>query len=121
MSIPLSIMAQFEILNPRASALLSLIDSAGLVRCTTAAGEENLLDHRLTPSEHLHSPSGAFHEAVQWVSNHRVEKVDFLVVFGIGMGWSWKALLPWLHKKNTRRVVFLEDDLAVIHALLKSE
>jgi hypothetical protein len=116
-----SIMAQFEVLNPRASALLSLVDSTGLVRTTTLAGEENLFDQRLTTPQYLHDQTGAMQEALSWVASHAVDKVDYLIVFGIGLGWHWKALLPWLRLKSSRRIVFLEDDLAVIQAFLSSE
>ena len=116
-----SIMAQFEVLNPRASALLSLVDGSALIHCTTALGEPNLQDQRQSPPQYLYNQSGAFSEAVQWVATHSIEKVDFLVVFGIGLGNEWKALLPWLHAKRARRVVFLEDDLAIIQAFLGSE
>lgn len=121
MPIEQSVMAQFEVLNPRAAALLSVIDRSGLVACTTARGEKNLHDRRISPSQYLHDPSGALQEAAEWASTHAVERVDFLVVFGIGMGYAWKALLPWLHAKNSRRLVFIEDDLAVIQAFLESD
>jgi hypothetical protein len=116
-----SIMAQFEVLNPRASALLSLVDATGLVRATTLAGEANLLDQRLSTPQYLHDQSGAMQEAVRWAGSYAVDKVDYLIVFGIGLGWSWKALLPWLRAKSSRRLVFVEDDLAVIQAFLESE
>ena len=116
-----SIMAQFEVLNPRGAALLSLIDASGVLPCTTACGEPNLLDQRRSPPQYLHNPSGAFQEAADWVASHHVEKVDFLVVFGIGLGVAWKALQPWLHAKRSRRLVFLEDDLAIIQAFLESD
>jgi hypothetical protein len=114
-------MAQFEVLNPRAAALLSLVDSSGLAPCTTSLGEPTLLDNRRSPPQYLHDPSGAYSEATQWVASHDVGKVDFLIVFGIGLGFAWKALLPWLHAKKTRRLVFLEDDLAIIQAFLQSD
>ena len=116
-----SIIAQFEVLNPRASALLSLVDSTGLARTSTKIGEPNLFDQRLSFPQYLHDQNGAMQEAVQWAKSHAVDRVDYLVVFGIGLGWHWKALLPWLHAKSARRLVFLEDDLAVIQAFLESE
>ena len=116
-----SIVAQFEVLNPRAAALLSLVDSTGLVRTTTRSGEANLHDQRLNPSQYLHDQNGAMQEAVQWTESHALDRVDYLIVFGIGLGWHWKALLPWLHAKSCRRLVFIEDDLAVIQAFLESE
>ena len=115
-----SVIAQFEVLNPRASALLSLVDSTGLTQTSTRDGEPNLFDQRLSFPQYLHDQNGAMQEAVQWVSSHAVEQVDYLVVFGIGLGWHWKALLPWLQAKATRRLVFLEDDLAIIQAFLES-
>ncbi len=121
MPIQQCIMAQFEVLNPRAAALLSLVDSSGLQPCTTSQGEHNLQDLRRSPPQYLHDPAGAFQEAVEWVASHRVEKVDLLVVFGIGLGMAWKALQPWLSANKARRLVFIEDDLAIIQAFLESD
>lgn len=121
MPIAQSIMAQFEALNARAAALLSLVDDSGCVQCRTAQGEENILDKRFSPERYLHRPSGALKEAEEWVSSHKVEQVDFLVIFGIGLGWQWQALQPWLRAKRSRRLVFLEDDLVTIKAFLESE
>jgi hypothetical protein len=120
MPIDQSVMAQFEVLNPRASALLSLLDSSGLTSCSTDQNEPNLFDQRRSPPQYVHAQSGASAEAAELVASHAVEKVDVLVIFGIGLGYAWKALLPWLRAKKTRRVIFLEDDLAIIQEFLQS-
>ena len=71
-----SIIAQFEVLNPRASALLSFVDSTGLARTSTKIGEPNLFDQRLSFPQYLHDQNGAMQEAVQWAKSHAVDRVD---------------------------------------------
>ena len=83
-------------------------------------GRPNLLDQRLSFPQYLHDQNGAMQEAVRWAESHAVEQVDYLVVFGIGLGWHWKALLPWLHAKSPAGLVFLEDDLAVSRPFSKA-
>jgi len=50
-----------------------------------------------------------------------LEGVDLLYVYGIGLGHPYVALKSWLHEKRERRLIFLEEDLAVFHALLEAE
>ena len=47
--------------------------------------------------------------------------VDILYVYGIGLGHHYAALKSWLKEKRERRLIFLEDELAAIDALLYSE
>jgi hypothetical protein len=49
-----------------------------------------------------------------------MKKVECLVIFGVGAGWHWKAIQPWLKRKPERRVIILEDDIAVLSCFLRS-
>lgn len=49
------------------------------------------------------------------------EEMDILYVYGIGMGHHYAALKDWLKEKRERRLIFLEDELPAIQALLHSE
>lgn len=50
-----------------------------------------------------------------------LSEIDILYVYGIGLGYHYATLKSWLKEKRERRLIFLEDELAAIHALLSSE
>jgi hypothetical protein len=50
-----------------------------------------------------------------------LDGVDILYVYGIGRGHPYAGLKSWLKEKRERRLIFIEDDLAAVHALHDSE
>jgi hypothetical protein len=60
-------------------------------------------------------------EANQWFAGLDLEKVPVIFVYGIGLGYYYEAAKAWLKKRRERRLVFLEDDLTVIHRFLQTE
>ena len=50
-----------------------------------------------------------------------LDEVDILYVYGVGYGEIYVALKDWLKERAERRLIFLDDELAAIHALLESE
>ncbi|MGR3951927.1 MAG: DUF115 domain-containing protein [Chlamydia sp.] len=117
----------FEAINPRHAAALSCYEcTAGslLEKRHTIHNEETLFDSRGSTPRYLHSPDGALSEAKTWVSaalQDIEEKTDILVLYGLGLGWYWKALLPWLERRKERHLFIIEDDLAVIAHCIESE
>ena len=120
MTLRSSVLEKFEASNPRAAVLLSFMDFQRDVFCRTDRDEENLKDPTVDPVEYLHSQKGAHEEAAFWAASYEVSKVDLLVVYGIGLGYCWEALLPWLKQKSSRRLIFVEDNLTTIRAFLES-
>jgi hypothetical protein len=53
-------------------------------------------------------------EAEDWFLKLDLEKVFILCVYGMGLGYYYDAAKCWLHQDPARRLVFLEDNLAVI-------
>jgi hypothetical protein len=75
----------------------------------------------LTPlKESLHSDDIP-QEMQRFVSKLNLDGVDILYIFGMGLGHHYEALKDWLQEKRDRRLIFLEDDLSAIEALLHSE
>lgn len=74
----------------------------------------------------LKGPLGLFHaknpqkEAEEWFMGLTLD-ADILVVWGTGLGYSYEAIKPWLQEKKTRRLVYFEEDLRVIHRLFETE
>ena len=88
----------------------------------TVKGELNLKKIEQGQLIEYHSSEGALAEAKNWfASMGSIEKIQVLFVFGIGLGWYYKAAKEWLHAKKSRFIVFLEDDLAVVRMFLSLE
>lgn len=60
-------------------------------------------------------------EIKRFQSKLRLDGVDILYIYGIGLGHHYAALKSWLKERKERRIIFLEDELAAVDALLHSE
>src|SRR5262249_2947836 len=69
----------------------------------------------------IHSPAGAAAEAKAWFNELPLHGLSFLCVYGVGLGYYYEAAAEWLKKDRKRRLLFLEDDLALIHKLFETE
>src|SRR5689334_9387185 len=68
-------------------------------------------------------PLSAFEENAEdhFLENVNLAGVDIFYVYGTGLGLPYNALKTWLKEKRERRLIFLEDDRAALHALLASD
>lgn len=100
--------------------MLPYISPNTLEECFTNKGEANL---KKTGDTHfyLHDPEGAKKEAEDWFEKLSLQKLFLVCVYGVGLGYYYDAIKPWLKKNRKRQLVFLEDDLMVIHKLLETE
>lgn len=69
----------------------------------------------------VHFDSNFTSEAKEWLGNLESSGVEVLCIYGVGNGNSYDLLREWLHSKIGRYLVFLEDDLRVLYALLETE
>lgn len=113
------VIQSFEAVNPEATVLLSSLPKE-TAHISYTCEEENFYDASVHPHVFLHDPSGPLKEAMDWVSSYQVDKVEVLVVYGIGMGHCYEALRPFLAKNSSNRLIFIEDNLEVIYAFLHS-
>lgn len=107
--------------GPKETVFLQYVEDSSLQPCLTAKGEENL---KRGDGEHVyyyHSNEGALDDAKEWFAKLNLNHADILFVYGVGLGYDYEAIRPWLKKKRNRRLIFLEDDLAVIRKLFESE
>jgi hypothetical protein len=106
--------------NPEASVLLSNVEAVpDLEVCETVLQEPNLKDTRKGEARFVYSEGGAYSAAFEWRQQFHLFKVDVLYVFGIGLGWEWMALEPWLNGDPKKEVIFLEDDLSMFYRFLE--
>lgn len=83
-------------------------------------GELNLSVKRDNIDEALHSVNNPSQEAQEWFSSLNLQHVNVLYVYGVGLGYYYKAAQEWLKEPN-HFLIFLEDDLEVIHRLLETQ
>lgn len=107
--------------NPQKAVLLPYVDCEGITFCNTNAGEINLEKRIKDQIEYYHSPQGAFQEAEEWFKSLNLDKIQVLFVYGIGLGYYLDVAKDWLKKNHERTLVFLEDELPVIHRLFETE
>lgn len=106
--------------SPKAAILLPYIDCRHLVFCETKKGELNLKNTFGNKTSYFHSSLGALDEAEKWFSSLSLDNTQVLYVYGIGLGYYYQAAKSWL-KNSNHSLVFLEDDLGVIHRLFETE
>lgn len=104
-------------IHPREAIMLQFLDSSELKLCQTKQGEINIRKDR----RYYHSNTNAAKEAEKWFSILNLADVDVLYVYGVGLGYYYDAAKDWLKKNKKHNLVFLEDDLAVIHKLFETE
>ena len=112
--------AHFVRFNPHATILLQGIDCSQYELETTVPGQPNLIK---TAGEivHYHDPLSPQREAQAWFTRLDLQGIQILYVYGVGLGYYCEAAQAWLKQSRKHRLVFLEDDLAVIHRLLETE
>jgi len=106
---------------PKEAIFLPYTDCKGVEFCHTKKGELNLKGYINGHEFFYHSTSNALKEAQEWFHKLPLHDVEILYVFGVGLGYAYKAASEWLKQNPKHHLVFLEDDLAVIHRLFETE
>jgi hypothetical protein len=107
--------------HPKEAVMLPYAETDELVFCRTKKGELNLSKKFNGEWTFYHDPEGALIQMEQWFSSLDLTNQRVLYIYGVGLGYAYSAVKHWLKKKHDRYVVFLEDDLAVIHRLFETE
>lgn len=107
--------------HPKAAVFLPYLNCSHLTLEKTKKGEPNLKTILNKKTQYFHSPLGAAEEAVKWFSSLDLTNSDVLCIYGVGLGYIYDAAKKWLKQKRNRRLILLEDDLAVIRFLLETE
>lgn len=107
--------------DPQKAVLLPYVDCNALQFCTTDKGELNLKFEMDGKTHFFHSPKGALREAENWFATLNLIDIPLLYSYGVGLGYYYQAAQTWLHQDPSRRLVFIEDNLAVIHRLFETD
>lgn len=106
---------------PKIALMLHAMGGDDVVFCKTEAGELNLKQTYEGKTQYIHSNVNAADEAEAWFKGLLLKGIQVLFVYGVGLGYYYDAAKKWLHKDKGRSLVFLEDRVSVIHALLQTE
>lgn len=87
------------------------MDDSDFTFCQTELGELSIAN----ASGYYHPQSGAEKEATEWFASLNLnENTPILYVYGIGLGYYYKAAKKWLKSKKGHCLIFLEDDQALL-------
>ncbi len=107
--------------DPEAEELFSQVDASTLTGTLSRSGEANLCDERGGRKLFLHSNYSSVKEMEGWFKELSLGGVKVLYVFGVGLGYAYPVVKPWLEEDAERYLVFIEDDLRVLIRLFESD
>lgn len=87
--------------------------------CQTRAGELNAKFSLDKGAFYLHSNYNAKKECEKWFSSLNLEGVEVLIVYGMGLGYSYEFIKDWLEEDIKRYLVYLEDDVDALRCFLE--
>lgn len=106
---------------PKEAVMLPYADCKCFETTQTIHGEPNLKRLYGSSITYYHAQKGAQAEAKEWFDSLPKKEMSLVIVYGVGLGYYYDAAKEWLKADFKRRLVFLEDDLGVIHKLLETE
>lgn len=107
--------------DPKMAVLLPYHECPELSFCKSKNSELNLRKISGKKFEYYHSQQNPLAEAKKWFASLKLDQVKVLYVYGVGLGYPYRAAQKWLKGSADRAIVFLEDDLGVIKSLLETE
>lgn len=89
--------------------------------CTSQNGHENLRIVRDGNTAYVHDETDPVQEAKTWASTLELKGYNVLFVYGVGLGYYYDPLVPWLREDPDHFLVFIEDDPEIIRRLFETE
>ncbi|MFT4554453.1 MAG: hypothetical protein ACI9S8_003104 [Chlamydiales bacterium] len=86
--------------------------------CETRLGERNLKYHEEGRTTFIHSSYSAKKETKKWRASLDLSGIKVLIVYGIGLAYSFHELKEWLESNSENHLLYLEDDLRVLKSFL---
>jgi len=108
-------------LYPKAAVFLPYMDWSQYSFTETQSKHPNLKKAVGKKTSIYHSNKDPAREAEKWFASLDLKNCDALCIYGVGLGYIYEPAKKWLKKKANRRLIFLEDELPVIRALLETE
>lgn len=105
---------------PKAAVFLPYLENHSLSFCQTKQGELNLKSVINKKTHYIHSNTDAAAEADKSVNTPDLQNAEALIIYGVGLGYSYEAAKKWLKQNKARKLIFLEDDLSIIRSLFET-
>lgn len=86
---------------------------------STCLYEINNHFHAYRDKMSLYDSKAPYQEAKEWKASLDLSEISSLYIYGIGLGYYYEAIKDWLEEDTSRFVIFLEDELEVIHLFLQ--
>lgn len=106
-----------QLRDPKLAQLIASAIPIGLEVCTARDDSYNLS----LQGKFFHSNYSPVKEAERIIANKRLDDVEVIFIYGIGLGYYYDVLVPWLRESIDRYIVFLEDDIRVLRRLFEME
>lgn len=74
----------------------------------------------VTTERTLYFPDDIDSEQLLWLSLQDLSSCELLIVYGVGLGYSYLLLKPWLEKNPDHQLLYIEDDPEMLHAFLET-
>lgn len=107
--------------HPREAIWMQYVDTDHLKLKKSKANLITLIYENDEQSFAYHSLEDPLKEAKDAFKKLDLESIKVLFIYGVGLGYDFLALEEWLKEDKKRSLVFLEDDLAVIHRLFETD
>lgn len=107
--------------HPKLAYDIGHIDPTNVEFCFTQAEEPNLKRTYQGKTYYYHSEENALNEAKEWFKQLSLENISVIFIYGVGLGYYYEVAKEWLAQKKDRFLVFVEEDLGVLHRLLETE
>lgn len=105
--------------SPHAAKIFPLKEERIWQSVHTKQKEDNLFNQ--SEGRFLHDQNGALDEAKKVIEELRAQRLYTLIFYGLGLGYLYEALIPWLKENPSHKVIFLEDDEEVLNCFLKRD
>lgn len=87
--------------------------------CQTGESPRLNLIHQKTQRT-LYFPDDLDAEQLLWLGMQDLSTCELLIVYGVGLGYSYLLLKPWLEKNPDHQLLFIEDNPEMMHAFLET-
>lgn len=113
---------RWSLFHPKEAEKLAALGECKRIRLhTNENGISNLSFDVDGKTYYFHSPEDPISEANKWFSDLDLTGVSVIYVYGIGLGYYYDAAVNWLRANRNNFLVFIEDDLEVLHHFLETE
>lgn len=112
---------RYALYDPVLAVFLESVDCSEYQWCYTHLGEINLSRTVDKTVLYYHEMSGAAAEAKKWVKNLPLKDHHCIFLYGIGLGYYYDQMKPWLRAHPNNRLIIIEDELPVIRKFFETE